>query len=124
MNLFYQKFESPFGEFCLVFQQAATFPRVFRIFLSNSTKPARQMVTNTFHRIEIGHHPQIIKLGQKLQKFLSGEDISFALDNIGLEVCSPFQRKAILAEYKIPRGYISTYNRIAKEIGKIGRAHV
>jgi len=122
MNLVYQTFESPFGELCVVFQQSATFPRIFRIFLSEPKTPANQMVMSTFHRMEIVHDPQIKKLGQKFQKFLSGENISFALDNIALEICSPFQRKAILAEYKIPRGYISTYKRIAKAIGCVNGA--
>jgi methylated-DNA-[protein]-cysteine S-methyltransferase len=60
--------------------------------------------------------------------FLSGENIKFKLGLLDFERCSDFQKKVLLTEYGIPRGYISTYGRIAGFIGKplsaraVGRA--
>jgi O-6-methylguanine DNA methyltransferase len=35
-------------------------------------------------------------------------------------VCGAFQRKVLLAEYRIPRGWVSTYGKIAKHVGVAG----
>jgi methylated-DNA-[protein]-cysteine S-methyltransferase len=34
-----------------------------------------------------------------------------------MTVCSPFQKRVLLTEAKIPRGFISTYGRIAARLG-------
>ena len=49
--------------------------------------------------------------------FLDGEDVTFSLDLMGLDQCSPFQRSVILAEYGVPRGYVTTYGRLARYLG-------
>ena len=50
-------------------------------------------------------------------KFLGGKDRIFSLDRLDLDLCSEFQRNVIIAEYVIPRGYVSTYGKIAKYLG-------
>lgn len=57
-----------------------------------------------------------------IQAFLTGEDVQFDLDGLALDQCSKFQRKVLLAEYRIPRGWVSTYGRIAKHLGISGGA--
>ena len=49
--------------------------------------------------------------------FLAGEDIRFSLDIARLDLCSTFQQKVLRAEYGIPRGRVSTYQRIARHLG-------
>ncbi len=61
--------------------------------------------------------PSIELLGERIQKFLKGENVKFDLQLIDFDQCSEIQKKVLLAEYGIPRGYISTYKRIADEIG-------
>ena len=60
----------------------------------------------------------------KIKKFLDGEKVDFDLNNVGFEMCTDFQKRVLLLEYKIPRGWISTYGRIAAKLGvfKAGRA--
>ncbi|MFQ6123253.1 MAG: MGMT family protein [Candidatus Heimdallarchaeota archaeon] len=53
----------------------------------------------------------------RIQKFLEGEVIDFKLNNIALDICSDFQKNVLLTEYKIPRGWVSTYGRIARAVG-------
>lgn len=55
--------------------------------------------------------------------FLKGDDIRIPLDILRLDLCSDFQRKVLLAEYEIPRGRVSTYQRIARHIGIPNGAH-
>ena len=44
------------------------------------------------------------------------------LDGIALEKCSEFQQRVLLAVHKIPRGWVSTYGRIARSLGIPGGA--
>ncbi|MEE9618423.1 MAG: MGMT family protein [Anaerolineae bacterium] len=41
---------------------------------------------------------------------------------MALERCSEFQRRVLLAEHRIPRGWVSTYGRIAIRVGVPGGA--
>jgi methylated-DNA-[protein]-cysteine S-methyltransferase len=47
---------------------------------------------------------------------LNGEDIEFSRDVVRLNLCSAFQQKVLRAEHAIPRGRVSTYNLIAKDL--------
>ena len=60
---------------------------------------------------------EINVIADDIDAFLSGEDTKFALEVIRLDLCSVFQRNVLLAEYGIPRGAVSTYQRIARHIG-------
>ncbi len=55
-------------------------------------------------------------LAAGIRAFLSGQDVVFDLGVLDLERCGPFQRSVLIAEYGIPRGYVSTYRRIAVHI--------
>jgi methylated-DNA-[protein]-cysteine S-methyltransferase len=66
--------------------------------------------------------PPITELGERIQSFLRGEAIVFDLGIVALEKCSEFQRRVLLAEYDIPRGWVSTYGRIARHLGIPGGA--
>ena len=57
-----------------------------------------------------------------IQSFLRGNDVRFDIDLLDLDRCPPFQRRVLLAEYGIPRGYVSTYGRIARHLGNPGAA--
>jgi methylated-DNA-[protein]-cysteine S-methyltransferase len=52
-----------------------------------------------------------------IQSFLAGHDVQFEIDLLDLGRCPPFQRRVLLAEHGIPRGYVSTYGRIARYLG-------
>ena len=52
-----------------------------------------------------------------IQSLLRGNDIRFEIDLLDLDRCPAFQRCVLLAEYGIPRGYVSTYGRIARHLG-------
>lgn len=52
-----------------------------------------------------------------LQVFFEGKIVQFNLGVIDLDTCSEFQRRVLIAEYGIPRGWISTYGRIATHLG-------
>ena len=57
-----------------------------------------------------------------MQAFLEGEAVTFDLAIAALERCSDFQRRVLLAEHAIPRGWVSTYGHIAAHLGVPGGA--
>lgn len=57
-----------------------------------------------------------------MQSFLEGDRVCFELSLLALEICSRFQRSVLLAEREIPRGWVSTYGKIASRVGVSGGA--
>ena len=53
-----------------------------------------------------------------IKGLLEGEEIEFSLDIADLSLCTEFQQLVLRAEHRIPRGSISTYQLIAKYLGK------
>ena len=103
---------SAFGPIRLVWIQTGSGPRVQRIVLPGH-----------FHTGGVagdGREPGeggIRKLANGIRRFLEGHDVQFDLRILDLDRCPPFQRRVLLAESAIPRGYVSTYGRIARHLG-------
>ena len=62
-------------------------------------------------------NPTIEVLTEQIGSFLKGEAVDFEVRLVDLGECSEFQRSVLLAEHKIPRGWVSTYGRIARSLG-------
>jgi methylated-DNA-[protein]-cysteine S-methyltransferase len=119
---FYVLLPSAFGPLGLVWQETDKGPQVQRVFLPHEQTPAEELVRATFAHSRRLSCPAIAELGARLQSFLAGEAVVFALDIIALERCSAFQQRVLLAEHQIPRGWVSTYQRIARSLGIPGGA--
>jgi len=85
-------------------------PKILRIVLSKNPKSFPNSIASS--------SPEINALVNQLEKFLNGKDVRFPLSILRLDLCSVFQQKVLAAVYAIPRGRISTYQLIAKQIGK------
>lgn len=114
---FYITLPSAFGPFSIVWREIEGAPRVYRVSLSNECASSEDSVQTAFPDANHRSHPAITGLGEQIQRLLKGQAISFELDLMALESCSEFQRSVLLAEHAIPRGWISTYGRIAKHLG-------
>lgn len=114
---FYTTFSSPFDTFSIIWQQKYPNLLIKRIFLSDPEKSSELKTFEFFRDIKPGSTELITSLGEKIQRFLKGNDESFYLELLDLKNCFESQKKVLLAEYEIPRGWISTYKRIAIEIG-------
>ncbi len=111
-----------FGALAVVWQESDTGPRVQQIFLPSEHTSAENLIQTTF-KAACGHpSAAIAALGEQIQRFLDGEAAEFSLDVIALDSCSAFQRRVLLAEFGIPRGWVSTYGRIARRLGVPGAA--
>jgi methylated-DNA-[protein]-cysteine S-methyltransferase len=119
---FYVLLPSAFGTVGLVWQETDQGPQVQRLFLPSAQTPTEELVRASFAHARRQSCPAIAELGVRLQSFLAGEAVAFALDAIALERCSAFQQRVLLAEHQIPRGWVSTYQRIARHLGLPGGA--
>jgi len=120
--LFHTFVASRFGDIGILWYDAADGARIHRILLPSEARPV--IASLRARGIEGGRRPcrQIDDLSRRIRAFCSGHAVTFRLDNFDLDQCPPFQRKVLLAEFRIPRGRVSTYGRIARHIGHPGAA--
>ena len=113
---------SAFGTLGIVWRGTEEGPRVSRVLLPNEQIPAQDVVGMAFPDAKPLSCPAIAELGERIQRFLEGNAVDFELSLIALERYSEFQRGVLLAERRIPRGWVSTYGRIARSLGVPGGA--
>ena len=109
---------STFGPVAILWYDYEGFPKIFRILLSNSDASSTQLVKAAFPGSIESSCTEIDVVASQIEAFLAGDDISFSLEIARLDICSEFQQKVLRAEHGIPRGHVSTYQRIAKQVGK------
>ena len=118
----YMPVPSAFGTVSVVWRETEAGPKVRRVFLPNERVAAQDLLRIAFPDASPRSCPAIAELGKRMRRFLEGEAVDFDLSLLALERCSPFQRAVLLAEHGIPRGWVSTYGRIAGHLGVPGGA--
>ncbi|HEX9156859.1 MAG TPA: MGMT family protein [Syntrophales bacterium] len=95
---------------------------VRQILLSKPGQPAETTRMEQFPDSVPSSCKLIDDLAGRIDAFLDGADVRFALGHVQLGLCPTFQRRVLLAEYAIPRGSVSTYGRMAAHLGIPGGA--
>lgn len=115
--------DARFGSLAIAWERREA-PTVVQIFISKLGAPSEEQAKRRYPGSDESSNSSIDALIRDLKHYLEGRDIRFSLDYLAMERCSPFQKAVLLAEYGIPRGYISTYGRIAAYLGRpgVGRA--
>jgi methylated-DNA-[protein]-cysteine S-methyltransferase len=113
---------SAFGTLSVVWRGVEAGPQVYRLFLPGERTPVQQVVQTAFPGADQRSCPAIAGLAARIQRFLEGDAVGFDLELVVLEGCSEFQRSVLRAEHQIPRGWVSTYGRIARRLGVPGGA--
>ena len=108
---------SSFGTVGIVWKTGDTEPTICRIFLPSPHLPAEECIRASYPGIPSQSCRPISAIAERILRFLEGENISFELDAIALDRCSTFQQRVLCTEAEIPRGFVSTYGRIAKQLG-------
>ena len=91
--------------------------KIRRVLLSRPGLSAKQAVESLFPDSIASSSAEIDALADRIAAFLTGEDLRFSLAVARLDLCSPFQQQVLRAEHSIPRGKVSTYQRIAGHLG-------
>jgi methylated-DNA-[protein]-cysteine S-methyltransferase len=113
---------SAFGTLGIVWQESEAGPRVRRILLPSTQVPAQDLVQATFPGAGPHSCPAVDDLRERMQRFLGGEPVGFELGLLALEQHAEFQRRVLLAEFQVPRGWVTTYGRLARHVGVPGGA--
>ncbi len=113
---------STFGNLSITWRETERGPRVYRVLLPNEQALAQDVDQVTLSDASSLLPTAIAELGERVHRFLEGEAVDFELDLVALETCSEFQARVLLAEHRIPRGWVSTYGRVAKSLGVPGGA--
>lgn len=109
--------ETRFGPVAIVWAERGGRPAILQILLSKPGLKAESARRELFPGTVASSCGLVDELAGRIAAFLDGADVSFSLEPMRLDLCPPFQRRALLAEYGIPRGRVSTYSRIAVHLG-------
>jgi methylated-DNA-[protein]-cysteine S-methyltransferase len=107
---------SPFGPFGILWRQSGYQAIIQQVFLPSPMAAVEERIHAAFGDAQRGSHATIRALGERMQAFLDGEPVTFALDSVALHNCSEFQQRVLVAEHGIPRGWVSTYGLIAAHL--------
>jgi len=107
---------TPFGPVAVLWSVQGGEPKIGHILLSSPAISAGDEVKKLFPYSAVSSCPEIDILLDQMEAFLTGEDIRFSLDELRLDLCTPFQQRVLRAEHAIPRGRVSTYKLIAKHV--------
>jgi methylated-DNA-[protein]-cysteine S-methyltransferase len=118
----YDQVETAFGTVGIVWRERDGAARVRRVFLPRSAAGAGAMILESFPAAARGACAEIDRLAARVRDFLAGHPVEFNLRILDLTVCPSFQGQVLLAEAAIPRGWTSTYGRIARHLGRPGAA--
>ncbi|MDH7490445.1 MAG: methylated-DNA--[protein]-cysteine S-methyltransferase [Anaerolineae bacterium] len=108
-DFLHYRIPSRFGALGMSAQDTPTGPRVVRIHLPNETPSWFPSETRVLHS-------PLKELAARIEAYLAGEPVTFDLDLLLMEQCSEFQQRVLLAEFGIPRGWVSTYARVAEHL--------
>ncbi len=108
---------TPFGPVAVLWSVHREQPRIRRVLLSKPELSAERFVQTSFPDVKHSSCAEIDLVADQIMAFLTGEDIRFSLDIAHLDLCSQFHQDVLRAEHGIPRGSVSTYQRIANHLG-------
>jgi methylated-DNA-[protein]-cysteine S-methyltransferase len=108
---------SRFGEFALVWTVKDAQPRIQRLTLPGKTANLLNVLKTDYPSIEEGSHPDMFQVASDITLYLDGGNVIFDLKWLDWKRCTDFQARVLRAEYGIPRGWVSTYGRVAAELG-------
>jgi len=110
--------DTPFGTVAALWSVDGGAANICRILLSKPETPAELALAALFPLSKTASCPEVDDLFARIDAFLNGEPIRFSLDAVRLDLCSAFQQSVLRAEHAIPRGSVSTYHLIARQLHK------
>ncbi len=115
MNQFYSYKGSKLGTYGFIWEENEKITKIKKIFLPNDKSILLSQIEAEYPFADKSNSLDTFSIN--LKRFISGEDIKFDLSILDLGACNDFQKKVLIADYNIPRGFVSTYSRIAVHIG-------
>ncbi|HJX37833.1 MAG TPA: methylated-DNA--[protein]-cysteine S-methyltransferase [Anaerolineae bacterium] len=108
----YETIPSRFGELTLVWSPRQQGPIVTEILLPLKAAVGEKLAEGA------RRHPGLDSLVDAIRRYLGGEDVPLPADLVDRSRCSPFQWSVLMAERTIPRGFVTSYRRLAAHVGR------
>lgn len=121
----YRTIPSPFGPVSVVWHRPAGAFRVLRVILPTEKSRPERILADQFpgaRSVPSGESPEMDRLAGKMDRLFNCRPAGFTLELLDLEICAPFQRRVLPAEFRVPRGRVTTYGRLAASMGAPGAA--
>ncbi|NMC76373.1 MAG: MGMT family protein [Candidatus Methanofastidiosa archaeon] len=115
MNQFYNYKDSKLGTFGFIVEENEKLTKIIKIYLPKDKSILISQIQSEYPFAK--KSKSFDNFALNLYRFIQGEDIKFDLSFLDFNVCTNFQKKVLIADYNIPRGFVSTYSRISKFIG-------
>ncbi len=112
-DFFYTLFPSDFGIFGIVWQQPPFGVCIHRVFLPGDQLQIKTLIHHLYPQSKPSFSSPIDTLGKTIIYYFTGAPCSFSVQHLAWSHVSSFQKQVLLAEYKVPRGWVTTYGRIA-----------
>lgn len=121
-GLFWRALATPFGEVVIVWREERLHEGhmrclVQRVYVPRDGASPLPQALGEHPTARPGEHPVIASLSQTFQRYLAGEAVEPPLSFAALSDCPAFQQAVLLAEHGVPRGYVTTYGRLAAHLG-------
>ena len=116
-SIYYLIAPSRFGEYAIIWHLTHDQPRILRLVLPGIFKDPLSSIHRAFLGAVESTHPDLVSLTGDIGRYLGGASFHFDLRCLDWDACTAFQIRVLLAEYEIPRGWVSTYGRIARKLG-------
>ncbi len=113
---------TPIGAIAFLWSAGRSGGLILRVLLPCEDQAVGPMVLAWFPDATPGSCSEVEILCVQIISFLQGDPLRLPLQAVALDQCGFFQRSVLLAEYGIPRGAVSTYERIARHVGRPGGA--
>jgi methylated-DNA-[protein]-cysteine S-methyltransferase len=109
---------TPFGSVGVIWTGANDNPKIVRVLLSRPGLSVEHQVSELYPNSYASSCAAIDHVATAIKGHLEGEEIEFSLDVADLSLCTEFQQLVLRAEHRIPRGSVSTYQLIARHLGR------
>jgi methylated-DNA-[protein]-cysteine S-methyltransferase len=107
-----------FGPVAVLWSVFTGRPGISRILISKPGFSATHQLSTLFPVSTRATCPEIDAVADDIEAFFSGNDIRFTFEMVRMDLCSDFQQDVLRAEHGIPRGSVSTYQRIANHLDR------
>lgn len=110
--------KTPLGTVVVIWSRRDGSLKIVHILLPMSTISAEARARKLYSSAKESSCKEVDALSANIKAFLNGKNVKFSLNILDWTQCTVFQKSVLRAEYKIPRGKVSTYQLIARHVGR------
>ncbi len=108
---------TPFGPVVIIWDCFSNNPLILRILLSNPKFTSLIRSQELYPEVKNDSCMELELLADKFTGYFEGDEVDFDLNLVEMALCGEFQQKVLRAQYKVPRGTVTTYQSLGMQLG-------